>query len=169
MIAEGRYSHSGTYNANTIACAAVSATMDVLAEPGLFERQRALGQTLMSGLRTLVGQAGLPVIVEGWAHRVPALVQRAGRSGTGGTPALRRARTCSPGGGRRCCSAGSCSTPASTRRNLFLLSLVHTPDDVAETLAAAEESFAVVARERSSKLGVSALTYCLLPDGPMLP
>src|ERR1017187_2247480 len=40
MIAEGRYSHSGTYNANTIACAAVSATMDVLATPGLYERQR---------------------------------------------------------------------------------------------------------------------------------
>jgi len=38
MIAEGRYSHSGTYNANVIACAAVSATMDVLAEPGLFDR-----------------------------------------------------------------------------------------------------------------------------------
>src|ERR1017187_7028032 len=65
MIAEGRYSHSGTYNANTIACAAVSATMDVLAEPGLYERQRELGETLMSGLRKLAAEAGLPVIVEG--------------------------------------------------------------------------------------------------------
>ena len=43
IIAEGRYSHSGTYNANVIQCAAVSATMDLLAEPGLYERQRALG------------------------------------------------------------------------------------------------------------------------------
>ena len=65
MIAEGRYSHSGTYNANVIACAAVSATMDVLAEPGLYERQRALGETLMSGLRKLAADAGLPVVVEG--------------------------------------------------------------------------------------------------------
>ena len=65
MIAEGRYSHSGTYNANTVACAAVSATMDVLAEPGLYERQRELGETLMSGLRKLAAEAGLPVIVEG--------------------------------------------------------------------------------------------------------
>jgi glutamate-1-semialdehyde 2,1-aminomutase len=32
MIAEGRYSHSGTYNANAVACAAVSAAMDVLKE-----------------------------------------------------------------------------------------------------------------------------------------
>ncbi len=65
MIADGRYSHSGTYNANVVACAAVSATMDVLAEPGLYERQRQLGDTLMSGLRKLAADAGLPVIVEG--------------------------------------------------------------------------------------------------------
>ena len=65
MIAEGRYSHSGTYNANVVACAAVSATMDVLAEPGLFERQRELGEALMRGLRKLAADAGLPVIVEG--------------------------------------------------------------------------------------------------------
>jgi len=30
-----RYSHSGTYNANVVACAAVSATMDLLAEARL--------------------------------------------------------------------------------------------------------------------------------------
>ena len=65
IIAEGRYSHSGTYNANVVACAAVSATMDLLAEPGLFERQRALGDRLMAELRSLAGAAGLPVIVEG--------------------------------------------------------------------------------------------------------
>ena len=65
IIAEGRYSHSGTYNANVVACAAVSATMDLLAEPGLFERQRALGERLMAELRSLAGAAGLPVIIEG--------------------------------------------------------------------------------------------------------
>jgi glutamate-1-semialdehyde 2,1-aminomutase len=65
MIAEGRYSHSGTYNANVVACAAVSATMDLLAEEGLYERQRELGERLMKGLRGLAADAGLPVIVEG--------------------------------------------------------------------------------------------------------
>ncbi len=65
IIAEGRYSHSGTYNANVVACAAVSATMDLLAEPGLFERQRALGERLMAELRSLAGAACLPVIIEG--------------------------------------------------------------------------------------------------------
>jgi glutamate-1-semialdehyde 2,1-aminomutase len=65
IIADGRYSHSGTYNANLVACAAVSATMDLLAEPGLYERQRQLGERMMAGLRTLAAEAGLPVIVEG--------------------------------------------------------------------------------------------------------
>jgi glutamate-1-semialdehyde 2,1-aminomutase len=65
MIADGRYSHSGTYNANVVQCAAVSATMDVLATPGLFERQRALGQRLAEGLRSLGEENGLPVVVEG--------------------------------------------------------------------------------------------------------
>src|SRR5215472_531524 len=65
IIADGRYSHSGTYNANVVACAAVSATMDLLAEPGLYERQRRLGDRLMAGLRSLAEEAGLAVIVEG--------------------------------------------------------------------------------------------------------
>ncbi|MGH2877319.1 MAG: aspartate aminotransferase family protein, partial [Solirubrobacteraceae bacterium] len=42
-----------------------SATMDVLAEPGLYERQRALGDRLAGGLRELADEAGLPVRVEG--------------------------------------------------------------------------------------------------------
>jgi len=65
MIADGRYSHSGTYNANVIQCAAVSATMDVLAEPGIYERQRAVGDRLAQGLRDLAAEAGIPVRVEG--------------------------------------------------------------------------------------------------------
>src|SRR5258708_6678196 len=39
--------------------------MDLLAEPGLYQRQLALGQRLMDGLRDLAEDAGLPVIVEG--------------------------------------------------------------------------------------------------------
>lgn len=67
MIAEGRYSHSGTYNANVVQCAAVSATMDLLAEPGLYERQRALGNRLADGLRAAASRVGVPVRVEGLA------------------------------------------------------------------------------------------------------
>ena len=90
MIAEGRYSHSGTYNANVVACAAVSATMDVLAEPGLFERQRELGETLMSGLRKLAAEAGLHGHRRGAGHGLPDLVQRAADQELARRTALRR-------------------------------------------------------------------------------
>ena len=39
--------------------------MDLLAEPGLYERQRGLGERLMAGLRSLAEAVGLAVIVEG--------------------------------------------------------------------------------------------------------
>jgi glutamate-1-semialdehyde 2,1-aminomutase len=65
IIAEGRYSHSGTYNANVVQCAAVSATMDLLAEPGLYERQRALGFRLAEGIERLAQDNGFAARVDG--------------------------------------------------------------------------------------------------------
>ena len=65
MIAEGRYSHSGTYNANVVQCAAVAATMDLLDDPAWYARQRALGDRLAQGLGELAAEADIPVRVEG--------------------------------------------------------------------------------------------------------
>ena len=114
MIAEGRYSHSGTYNANVVQCAAVSATMDLLDEPGLYARQRALGDRLAAGLRDRCGEAGIPARVEGlgtvfqlwFSEHAIRDWREAERTPT---------RSCSPAGARRCCCAACCSTPASTR------------------------------------------------------
>ena len=76
LVAEGVYSHSGTYNANVVQCAAVSATMDVIAEPGLYERQRALGFRLAEGLSSAGHRTGLGRIRRGLGHRLPAVVRR---------------------------------------------------------------------------------------------
>lgn len=65
LIADGTYSHSGTYNANVVQCAAVSATMDLLAEPGLYERQRALGERLATGLEGIANDNGIDAYVTG--------------------------------------------------------------------------------------------------------
>jgi glutamate-1-semialdehyde 2,1-aminomutase len=145
MIAEGRYSHSGTYNANTIACAAVSATMDALAEPGLFQRQRALGETLMTGLRTLAAEAGLQVIVEGlgtvfqvWFSERPIRNWR---------DAERYANEdLFTQWWQEMLLRGVLFHP-SQYENLFL-SLVHTAQDVDDMLGAAQEAFAVIGRKR---------------------
>jgi glutamate-1-semialdehyde 2,1-aminomutase len=65
LIAEGRYSHSGTYNANVMAIAAVDAALDELARPGTYERMHALGDDLMARLRERFAAAGIPVQVQG--------------------------------------------------------------------------------------------------------
>ena len=114
MIAEGRYSHSGTYNANTIACAAVSATMDVLAEPGLYERQRALGETADERAARAGRRGRAAVIVEGLGTVFQLWFSERPISNWRDASAM-PTRSCSPAGGRRCCCEASCSTPASTR------------------------------------------------------
>ncbi len=63
-IADGRYSHSGTYNSNVIQMAAVSATMDLLT-PERYAAARALGGELMEGLQRLASDAGIPARVVG--------------------------------------------------------------------------------------------------------
>ena len=143
MIGDGRYSHSGTYNANVIACAAVSATMDVLAEPGLFERQRELGETLMRGLRNLAADAGLSVIVEGlgtvfqmWFSERPIRNWRDAQR-YANEPLFTR-------WWQEMLLRGVLFHP-SQYENLFL-SLVHSPGDVGDTLDAAEQTFAAIRR-----------------------
>lgn len=143
IIADGRYSHSGTYNANVVACAAVSATMDLLSEPGLYERQRSLGERLMAGLRSLGTEAGLPVIVEGlgtvfqlWFSERPIRNWR---------DAEQYAREdLFTSWWQEMLLRGILFHP-SQFENLFL-SLVHTDADVDEMLTAAQESFAVIGR-----------------------
>lgn len=64
-IAEGRYSHSGTYNANVVAMAAVNASLEELKKPGVYENLFAQGNRLMGGLQLRFDQAGIPVQVQG--------------------------------------------------------------------------------------------------------
>jgi glutamate-1-semialdehyde 2,1-aminomutase len=145
MIAEGRYSQSGTYNSNTVATAAVCAAMDVLDEPGLYERQVGLGMRLMDGITTIAGERGVPVRVEGlgtvfqvWFTEEP----------------IRNYR-----------DAVRCSNELAFARwweemfvrdvlfhpnhfeNLFL-SMVHSDDDVDRTLTATDEALQTLASER---------------------
>lgn len=144
MIADGSYSHSGTYNANTIQCAAVSATMDVLAEPGLYERQRALGYRLAAGLKTLADEAGIDAYVEGlgtvfqlWFAKQPITNWREAVANAN-EPAFRRWY-------QEMVVRGVLFHPLQFE-NLFV-SLVHTDADIDQTLTVAQDALAVVAKE----------------------
>ncbi|MDB5075809.1 MAG: glutamate-semialdehyde -aminomutase [Chloroflexi bacterium] len=65
LIADGRYSHSGTYNANVVAMAAVDAALDELSRPGAYEELHRVGERLMVELRTRFTAADIPVQVQG--------------------------------------------------------------------------------------------------------
>lgn len=145
LIADGTYSHSGTYNANVVQCAAVSATMDVLSTPGLYERQRALGDRLGRGLKAIADEKGVDAYVEGigtvfqlWFTDRPIKNWRDAAAHAHEEVFTRWYQ--------EMVVRGVLFHPLQFE-NLFV-SLVHTDADVDETLTAAEAALTVVARER---------------------
>ncbi|GIT81272.1 glutamate-1-semialdehyde 2,1-aminomutase [Leifsonia sp. LS1] len=144
LIADGTYSHSGTYNANVVQCAAVSATMDVLSEPGLYERQRALGNRLARGLETIATAKGVDAYVEGigtvfqlWFADRPIRNWR--------DAAAHAREDIFTRWYEEMVVRGVLFHPLQFE-NLFV-SLVHTDEDIDATLNAAEDALSVVARE----------------------
>jgi glutamate-1-semialdehyde 2,1-aminomutase len=143
IIAEGRYSHSGTYNANVVQCAAVSATMDLLAEPGLYERQRALGFRFAAGLERLAHENGFAARVDGlgtvfqlWFTDHPIRNWRDAEKWSNEALFTQWYH--------EMLTRGVLFHP-SHLENLFV-SLVHTDDDIDETLEAAAGALAAMAR-----------------------
>ncbi|UAJ79835.1 aspartate aminotransferase family protein [Leifsonia sp. ZF2019] len=144
LIADGTYSHSGTYNANVVQCAAVSATMDVLSEPGLYERQRALGNRLARGLETIATAKGVDAYVEGigtvfqlWFADRPIRNWR--------DAAAHAREDIFTRWYEEMVVRGVLFHPLQFE-NLFV-SLVHSDEDIDATLNAAEDALSVVARE----------------------
>jgi glutamate-1-semialdehyde 2,1-aminomutase len=65
LVAEGKVSMAGTYSANTIAVAAANATMDELAQPGLYQGLYQRSAALIEGLTRILKDARLPAFVVG--------------------------------------------------------------------------------------------------------
>jgi glutamate-1-semialdehyde 2,1-aminomutase len=146
LIAEGVYSQSGTYNANVVQCAAVSATMDVLAEPGLYERQRALGYRLARGLSELAAERGLDAYVEGLGT-VFQLWFADGPIHNWRDAVARADEDMFTRWYQEMVVRGVLFHPLQFE-NLFV-SLVHDDRDIDETLTAAADALTVVARSRT--------------------
>jgi len=142
LMADGRYSHSGTYNSNVVAMAAVSATLDVLARPGTYEGLFSRGNRLLDGLRSVAAANGVAAEVQGagpvgqlWftdapirTYRDAARHVRAERFTTWWQAMLARGVLFHP----------------SQFENLFV-STAHTDADVDQTLEAASAAMAAVA------------------------
>ena len=65
QVSDGAVLHAGTYNANVVATAAASASLDVLTRPGTHERLFRLSERLMRGFGEILERAGVPVQVQG--------------------------------------------------------------------------------------------------------
>lgn len=141
LVADGRYSHSGTYNSNVLATAAVSATMDILARPGTYEELDRHGAMLLDGYREIATRHGVAHEVQGvgpvgqiWFTDAPIRTYR---------DAARHARPdVFTAWWREMMARGVLFHP-SQDENLFV-STAHTDDDIAFTLEAADASMRAI-------------------------
>ncbi|MBI3647690.1 MAG: glutamate-1-semialdehyde 2,1-aminomutase [Actinobacteria bacterium] len=65
LVADGSVLHAGTYNASTLAVAAVKASLGILSRPGTYERLYAISARLQEGIGRLLTDAGVAVQVQG--------------------------------------------------------------------------------------------------------
>ena len=141
LVAQGRVSMAGTYNANGIAVAAANAALDELAQPGCYERLYAVSDQLREGLQRILADRRVPAHVVGlgpvlqlWFTEAPIRNYR------------EAARHADQRAFRRwwegMLERGVLFHPHAFE-NLFV-SFAHTEQDVDQTLAAAREALAQV-------------------------
>jgi glutamate-1-semialdehyde 2,1-aminomutase len=139
QVSDGTVLHAGTYNANVVATAAASASLDLLAEAGTYERLFALSERLMTGFGEILGRAGVPVQVQGvgpmfqfWFSETPIRNYRdaAAHLNSPKYAALARALH----------ERGVMVHPSNIE--LWFVSTVHTDGDIDRTLQAFEDAVA---------------------------
>ncbi len=137
LISQGEVMYGGTYNTNPVVTSAVSATLDELAKPGMFERMNALGEKLANGLVEIARRAGHPACWSGVGAMfqlwfcAPEELPTDYRSSV---PIVKRSPFAALWKGLM--ERGILVQPR--QDNLFLLSCVHTEADIEATLSAAE-------------------------------
>ncbi len=143
LVAQGKVSMAGTYAANGIAIAAANAALDELATPGLFQKLDALADELRLGLDQVLRGAGLPAYVVGlgplmqvWFAKEPIRNYR---------DAERHADQAMFRKWWEGMLARGVLFHPGAYENLFV-STAHTHADIAQTLAAATEVAAELAR-----------------------
>ncbi len=144
QVSDGYVLHAGTYNANAVAVAAASASLEVLARPGTYERLFELSNRLMTGMGGIFERAGVPVQVQGvgpmfqfWFSQTPVVDYRdaARHLNSPAYAALARALH----------ERGIMVHPSNIE--LWFVSTVHTEADIDETLDAFEAAVKAVRPE----------------------
>jgi glutamate-1-semialdehyde 2,1-aminomutase len=142
QVSEGEVLHAGTYNASTLAMAAVCASIDLLSEPGTHDRLFARAERLMEGMRGIFEARSIPVQVQGvgpmfqvWFSETPISDYR------DAAPHLNSPKYAALALALH--ERGVMVHPSNIE--LWFVSTVHTEQDVDETLTAFEDAVAATA------------------------
>ena len=134
----GAVTHAGTFNGNTIATAAVLASLDELESGEVYEQIGKVGTALMQSLRDCAEASGLGLHIQG----LP-MAFHASFAPPGHVPVTRYRDLASSDPDRyaRLADALIAQRVWVARRGIWYVSAAHTEADVAETLDRAERAF----------------------------
>jgi glutamate-1-semialdehyde 2,1-aminomutase len=144
MVSEGEVLHAGTYNASTVATAAVDASLGLLAGPRVHERLFARADRLREGMAAILDKAGVAVQAQGvgpmfqiWFSETPITSYR------DAAPHLNSPRYAALA--RALLERGVLVHPSNIE--LWFVSTVHTDADIDRTLEVFEDAVSATARE----------------------
>jgi len=137
-------SQSGTLNGNPIAAAAGLATLAELRRPGAYETIHGTGRRLMAGLAELIQRAGLPAQVVGEPVVFDVIF-------TGEPITDYRSLQKADGSLARAFTTELIKRGAVKNTQKMYVSLVHSEEDVARTLQAAEDALKALPRRSSAR------------------
>lgn len=129
-VAVGALTHAGTFNGNTIATAAVLASLDELEDRSVYRHVESVGSALIDGLTELLTHHDVPIKLQGLPMAFHA------RFDTGTEPVTRYAQVQSLDGERygRFATKLIAAGIWVAYRGIWYVSAAHTLDDVDETI-----------------------------------
>ncbi len=136
LLADGRVNHSGTFNGSTMACAAVSATIETLRREPPYEGVERYGSQVMIALPEMAKDSGVAVKVEGLPMAFSVTLETS--SHLRASPAQRQTAA------RRLHAAFAEAGIWTTTRGLWFVSTAHREDELAATLTRAAKAFDLV-------------------------
>jgi glutamate-1-semialdehyde 2,1-aminomutase len=137
-VASGAVTHAGTFNGNTIATAAVLASLDELDSGEVYEQIGKVGTALMQSIRDCAEASGLALHIQGLPMAFHASFAAPGQ---GPVTRYRDLARSDPVRYARLADALIAQRVWVARRGIWYVSAAHTEADVAETLDRAERAF----------------------------
>ncbi len=137
-VASGTVTHAGTFNGNTIATAAVLASLDELDSGEVYEQIGKVGTALIQSIRDCAEASGLALHIQGLPMAFHASFAPPGQ---GPVTRYRDLARSDPERYARLADALIGQRVWVARRGIWYVSAAHTEADVAETLDRAEQAF----------------------------